>query len=186
MSDPRHDDREVNADDVSALSFFKTSVYNPWSSVPHYYGDFVRQLLLGAAALMIIASPLYTNTLRIQFPFIVTGALLSVAVAALMNPRDRWILVASATLSGIGLVTYAMWGMFGYDTITPAAFVLRMAVAVVFLFAFYFSMKTFRAFVTQQIGRRETIDEFEDENEKREREMLEREQSLQAGEESNR
>ncbi len=128
---------------------------------------------------MIVLSPLYSDTLRLQFPFIVIGALLAVAVAALMNPRDRWIVLASATLSGVGLAIYAMWGMSGYDSISPVAFIMRLAVAVVFLFAFYFSMKTLRAFMMQQIGKKETIDEFEEDDVKIEQEMLERERKFQ-------
>jgi len=146
--------------------------------IPHYYGDSVRQLLLGASALMIITSPLYTNTLRREFPLIVIAALMSVALSAVINPRDRWVPIATALVSGIGMVSYAMWGMFQYDNITPLAFVLRMAIAVIFLFAFYFSMKTLRAFMLHQIGKRETIDEFEEEDEKIDQEMLEREQFL--------
>ena len=57
---------------------------------------------------------------------------------------------------------------------------LRLAVAVIFLFAFYFSMKTLRAFMTKQIGKRETIDEFEEPDVKIEQEMLEREEFLRA------
>ena len=56
---------------------------------------------------------------------------------------------------------------------------LRVLVAVIFLFAFYFSMKTLRAFMLRQIGKRETIDEFEDDEVKVESELLEREQTRQ-------
>ena len=182
MSDPRHDDRDINVSDPTPVSFFGTSTFRPWPSVPHYYGDSVRQLLLGAAALMIVASPLYSDTLRVQFPPIIIGALIAAAFAALINPRDRWVVLGSAVVSGIGLAVYAMWGMAGYDTVNPVAFVLRLAVAVVFLFAFYFSMKTLRAFMLHQIGKRETIDEFEEPDEKIDQEMLERESMLKAQE----
>ena len=147
-------------------------------NIPHYYGDSVRQLLLGAAALMMISSPLYSDALRTQFPPIIIGALVAASFAALMNPRDKWVILGSAVVSGIGLVVYAMWGMYGYDHVNPVAFMLRVAVAVIFLFAFYFSMKTLRAFMLRQIGKRNTIDEFEEEDVKIESEMLERERIL--------
>jgi len=72
-----------------------------------------------------------------------------------------------------------MWGMYGYKNVEPVAFMLRVLVAVIFLFAFYFSMKTLRAFMLRQIGKRETIDEFEDDEVKVESELLEREQTRQ-------
>ena len=146
--------------------------------IPHYYGDSVRQLLLGAAALMLIFSPLYSDVLRVQFPFIIIGALLAAAFAALMNPRDKWVVLGSAIVSGTGLVIYAMWGMYGYQNVEPVAFMLRVLVAVIFLFAFYFSMKTLRAFMLRQIGKRETIDEFEDDEVKAESELLERDERI--------
>lgn len=178
MSDPRHDDRDIEINDLAPISLFGASTFKPWPSVPHYYGDSVRQLLLGAAALMIISSPLYSDTLRQEFPLIVIGAVVAAAFAAMMNPRDRWVVIGSAAISGVGLVVYAMWGMSGYDSVSPIAFVLRLAVAVVFLFAFYFSMKTLRAFMLHQIGKRETVDEFEEPDEKIDQEMLERERVL--------
>lgn len=143
--------------------------------IPHYYGDSVRQLLLGAAALMLIGSPFYSDNLAAEFPFIVIGALLAAALAAIINPRDRWISVVIALLSGAGVVVYAMWGMFGYEIINPVAFVLRLAVAVILLFVFYFSMKTMRAFMLHQVGKRETRDEFEQSDAQVDQEMLEEE-----------
>ncbi len=157
--------------------FWGTSGPSRSPSIPHYYGDSVRQLLLGAAALMLIASPLYGNNLRAEFPFEILGALFATACAALMSPKNGLIVIGSAVLSGAGMTTYATWGIFEYDTINPIAFVLRLAVAVVFLFAFYFSMKTMRAFMSNQIGKRETIDEFDEPEERMEQERLERETS---------
>jgi hypothetical protein len=66
--------------------------------------------------------------------------------------------------------------MYGYKNIEPVAFMLRVLVAVIFLFAFYFSMKTLRAFMLRQIGKRETMDEFEDDEVKAEQEQLERDE----------
>lgn len=166
--------------DGGLADFFWGTSNNGRTTIRHYYGDSVRQLLVGASALMMIASPLYSDVLRQQFPFIIVGALLSAAFAALMNPRDKWVILGSAIISGVGVVTYAMWGMFGYDTINPVAFMLRLAIAVVFLFAFYFSMKTLRAFMLRQIGKRETIDEFEEDDVTIDRKTLESQEVLPA------
>ncbi len=162
MSDPRHNDRELDDAEVEALYSFGTSSYRLWPSIAHYYGDPARQLMIGAAALMLIASPLYGNNLRVEFPFEVVGALIAVSFAALTNPRASWISVGDAVISGVGMIVFATWGIIEYDTINPIAFVLRLAVALLFLFSFYFSMKTVRAFMLHQIGKRETVDEFDD------------------------
>ena len=135
-----------------------------WPIVKHYYGDAARGLMLGASALLLVASPLYGNNLRAEFPFEVLGALIIVALAALTSPRDRWASVADSVVTGVGVAVYATWGIYEYDVINPIAFMLRLAIAVIFLFAFYFSLKTVRAFAMRQIGK--TVDEFETEAEK--------------------
>lgn len=176
MSDPRHNEKILTDEEVAEMySPSPTFLKAWWPIVPHYYGDAVRQLMLGASALMLIASPLYGTNLRIEFPFVIVGAIVAASFAALANPRDSWIAVANTVVAGAGLVIYAAWGIFEYDTISTVAFVLRLTIAVVFLFAFYFSMKTVRAFMSHQIGKRETVDEFDEEFEKAEQARLERE-----------
>lgn len=137
--------------------------YARWPSVTHYYGDVVRELFLGAAALMLITSPLYADSLSVQFPFIVVGALAVVALAAFTNPHKRWSLMGDCVVAGVGVVVYAVWGLAGYGKIaSPIAFVLQIAIALIFLFAFYYALKTVRAFSLHQIGKRDRFDEFQE------------------------
>lgn len=129
--------------------------YATFTPIPHYHGDTVRLFLLGAAALLLFASPLYADSLKDQFPFLVFGAFVSVAVAALTDPHKRLSLMADAVVSGVGMTAYAGWGLLGYESADLVAFVLRLAVAAIFLFAFYFSLKTVRAFALGEVGRRD-------------------------------
>ncbi len=146
-----------------------------FTNVPHYYGDYSRQLLIAAAALILVAAPIYGNNLRVEFPFIVLGSLIMVALAALTNPRDMWVSAGSSIISGVGVLTYGTWGISEYDVSGPITFILRLTIAIVFLFAFYFSLKTVRSFMLHQIGKRETIDEFDSPEEKARADKLERE-----------
>ncbi len=134
--------------------------------IPHYYGDAVRELFLGGAALMLIASPLYATNLRTEFPFEVLGAFLAVGFGALTNPHNRWVMICDTIVAGTGLVVYAGWALMEYETINPVAFVLRIAIAALCLFAFYFSVKTVRAMSLHQIGKHESVDEFDEDREK--------------------
>ena len=111
---------------------------------------------------MLIGSPLYATSLSTQFPFIVAGAVFAVGFAALTSPKTRWVAFADAIIAGVGLTLYAMWAMLGYDDVSPVAFVLRVAISIVFLFAFYFALKTVRGFVLGNIGVRESFNEFSD------------------------
>lgn len=133
--------------------------------IPHYYGDVVRELFLGGAALMLIGSPLYATSLRAEFPVEVFGAFVIVGFAALTNPHSRWVMIGNTVIAATGMIIFAGWGITEYQTINPVAFVLRLAVAAIFLFAFYYAVKTVRAMSLHQIGKKESVDEFEEDKE---------------------
>ncbi len=143
--------------------------------IPHYYGSYARQLLIGAATLMLIGAPLYGSNLRVEFPFMVVGALVIVALAALTSPKDPAVSMGSTIASGVGVLVYGTWGILQYDTSSPISFILRLTIAIIFLSSFYFSLKTVRAFRLGQIGKHDVVDEFETEAEKERAEKLERE-----------
>lgn len=130
--------------------------------IPHYHGDAVRQLFISAAALMLIGAPFYADSLRTELPFEIVGALILVALAALANPHKKLALVADAIAAGVGLVIYETWALYTYHDSTWMQFILREVIAIIFLAAFYFSMKTVRAFVLHQVGRHDEAGEFEE------------------------
>lgn len=132
-----------------------------WPSVPHYYGDYMRQLMLGGAVLMLIAAPFYGDLIRVELPFEVVGALVLVALAALTNPWKKSVITADAVVTGVWMSVYQVWALYGYENASALQFVLREALSILFLVAFYFSVKTMRAMILHQIGKRDTIDEFE-------------------------
>jgi len=134
----------------------------PGGTVPHYYGDLVRDFLLGAAVLMLLAAPFYADNLRAEFPFEVIAAIIFVGLAAMTNPWKKSIIVADAVAAGIVTVVYQIWALNGYSTASNTAFVFREAVSIISIFAFYFSVKTVRAMVLHQIGKRAVPGEFSD------------------------
>ena len=66
-----------------------------WSGVPHYYGDIVRQLLISAAALVLLGAPFYAEDLRAELPFEIMGAIVFVALGALLNPHSKLAIFAN-------------------------------------------------------------------------------------------
>jgi hypothetical protein len=132
-----------------------------WPNVPHYYGDIVRQLLVIGAIAMILAAPWYTDALRTVLPFIILGALLSIALAAITNPHNKLIVMADVIASGFIALAYAAWALFSYDTSTWLEFGLRQGIALAFMIAFYFSTKTLRAMLLGKVGKYEEFDEFD-------------------------
>lgn len=129
--------------------------------VPHYYGDVVRQLFVAGAVVMLVGAPFYTEALRVQFPFILCGAIVFVALAALTNPHNKTVVIADAIAAGVAVFVYETWALFQYAESSWIEFILREVIALNFITAFYFSMKTLRAMLLGQIGKRETVGEFD-------------------------
>jgi len=132
----------------------------PGETVSHYYGDLVRQFLLGGAVVMLLGAPFYGDALRAELPFEVVAAVIFVGLAAITNPWKKSILTADAIAAGVVTVVYQIWALNGYGDASYTAFVLREAVSIIFMFAFYFSVKTVRAMVLHQVGKRALPDEF--------------------------
>ncbi len=126
----------------------------------HYYGDIARESMLAAVALMIAGAPFYADALSTEFPLEIIGAVLIVGFAAFTNPFKRSIVMGDAVLTGAGAVIFGAWAFIGYGHVDQIAFILRDAIALVFLFAFYFSLKTLRAMVFHQIGKPDSAVEF--------------------------
>lgn len=126
----------------------------------HYYGDAARELMLSAVVLLIFAAPFYADSLATEFPLEIVGAVLIVAFAALTNPFKRSIVMADTVLTGAGAAIFAAWAFLGYGHVDSIAFLLRDLIALVFLFAFYFSLKTLRAMLMHQVGKPDSMLEF--------------------------
>ncbi len=125
----------------------------PWlyreKPVPHYYGDTVRVLLLAAAVIMLIGAPFYADDVAGEMPLFMIGALALVAFSAFTSPRNRTMLIVDAISAGIGVVLFETWALLGYPSVPLHVFILRQIIALLFLFAFYYSGKTVRAFVVE-------------------------------------
>ena len=136
--------------------------------VAHYYGDTIRQIFVAAAALMLIGAPFYADNLKSELPFVVGGALVLIALAAVTNPHSKNVAAANAIAAGVGLLIYEIWALYEYDTVYSSAFLLRELLAIMFLAAFYYSMKTLRAFILHQVGKEEEVGEFDEQPHKEE------------------
>lgn len=132
--------------------------------IPHYYGDAVRQLFVVAAVLMLVGAPFYADSLRVELPFEIVGAVILVALAALANPYKKFVFFVGAIAAGVGLVIYEIWALYTYFESTWLQFILREAIAIIFLVAFYFNMKTVRAFVLHRIGKHDEAGEFDEDS----------------------
>lgn len=123
------------------------SLLRPFS-LRHYYGDTVRELFLIAAVVIFLYVPFAS-----RLPFAM-AALATVATAALIvfagltNPRHRVIALIDAAIAGLGCVFFELVAVAAYGaagTIFSFSFLVAQFLAVDFLAAFYFSIKTVRS-----------------------------------------
>lgn len=126
----------------------------PGPRIAHYYGDYVRQIFMGSAAVMLIFSPFMSQELPAILPFEIGGALVIAILGALTNPSRQISMVANAIAAGVGVVVYELLALNSFYAGAMIAFIQREALAIAFLFALYFSLKTFRNMVFRMLGKR--------------------------------
>lgn len=128
----------------------------PGPSIPHYYGDYVRQIFMLCGAVMLVFSPFLVRDNIAILPFEIGGALIIVILGALTNPVKQISMLANAIAAGVGVVTYELLALNAFYAGGLIAFTEREAIAIAFLFALYFSLKTLRNMVFHQIGKKES------------------------------
>lgn len=113
----------------------------------HYYGDYVRRLFLGAGVATLLILPFYNTLLPAMSPdALVLFVIVIILFAAILNPRrSATIAGIDALISIIGVYLFAYYAVTEYANTELIVTVLRQALAVVFAFALYFSVKTLRA-----------------------------------------
>jgi hypothetical protein len=114
----------------------------------HYYGDIVRDCFLVAALLMLIGLPWFVKYLTVPLPF----SLLSIAVlalaAGLTNPVLYWSAIVNVVVSVAGFFVFEAGAVQAYVHYSPESkfFAANQLLAVIFVLALYYSVKTLRGF----------------------------------------
>jgi len=114
----------------------------------HYYGDLVRKHFVFAAVFMLFTLPFFKDYTPVSLSVSLIIILVLDIIAGLTNPRQKWgamldTIVASVGLLGFGnfaVKAYIEYGVFNFY------FWENQVLAIVFLFALYFSIKTLRGF----------------------------------------
>jgi len=133
-----------------------------FSGIPHYYGDYVRQLFLASAVLSFLAIPIWGDLLPFGTLAQVASGLIFVLLAGLTNPYGRIIMICNMLIPLLGVLLLQTAAISYYQSETFALFAVREAAAIMLLFIFYFSIKTLRAMSLGKIGKWERSGEFED------------------------
>ncbi len=124
----------------------------PQTSAPHYYGDIVRKLLFSAAILMLFGLPFFSERL----PVSLSGSLVVIIAvgffAGLTNPIKSWTIFIDMVVSILATIIFEYYAVVNYQTNSGAdwLFWIDQILALIFLFALYYSTKTVRAMFLQR------------------------------------
>lgn len=119
---------------------------------PHHHEiKTVRQMLVFTAIVMLLGSPFYGDSLHLELPFQLVGAIVLVSLSALTRSMEKAILTADAIAAGVGLCLYQAWAILGFQNALTVTFVLREALAILFMTVFYFSMMASRSMILNQV-----------------------------------
>lgn len=129
--------------------------------VQHYYGDTVRTMFLSAAVVYAVAMPLVGDLLPIGTMGGI-GLVLGLALfAGITNPHSKIVMVLDVAISAAALFLLQNAALMYLSTDGPVLFILRQASAILFLIAFYESVKSLRSMLLGTIGHGAAPNEFD-------------------------
>ena len=113
----------------------------------HYYGDLVRVLFMAAAIIMIVTLPFLTSDLPVSFLISIFAILVIGILAGVTNPLQKWTTIMDTIIAVLGLLAFEYFAVNTYleKSYSNLFFLTNQILALIFLFALYYSTKTLRA-----------------------------------------
>lgn len=115
--------------------------------VRHYYGDIVRLCFVAAGLLLLVTILVDKELLSLYLTIGVVGVLGMVVLAGLTSPRTFVVLIIEAVVAGLAFIFFEYVAIARYEAVESlddGIFFLRQALALIFLVALYFSVKSIR------------------------------------------
>lgn len=113
----------------------------------HYYGDLVRFLFMLAAIIMLVTLPFLIGKLPVPLYASILAILAIGVLAGITNPLQKWISILNGAISFAALFVFEYYAVNSLTTSGAGNlyFITNQLLALVFLFALYYSIKTIRA-----------------------------------------
>jgi hypothetical protein len=130
--------------DLDEYSYLPSKKGNLTPPLSHYYGDTVRILFLFGAVVLLVATGVYRDSFDMPIFMSSFGVILLVFLAGLTMYKQRLFTLADVLVSFASTIIFeslVLYGSHGRDT---ALFWIYQVLAINFLSALYFSVKTFR------------------------------------------
>ena len=123
--------------------------------IPHYHGDAVRIFFLIGGIVILVTLPFFNNLLQLGTGFLPVFVVLIALGGAIVNPFQRWIVAVNLLISAVAVILFEYAAVVGYGDDIFILSVIRQALAVIFLFALYYSGRTLRAMFLHQVGKKD-------------------------------
>lgn len=123
------------------------SIQNKYGKSAHYHGDVVRKLFILGAIIMVVTLPFLSHRLPTS-PFVsILIIILLGSTAGFISPKGTWVIPMNFIISAVAVLAFEYYAIDAYTkySATDSLFLTDQALAIIFLFALYYSAKTFRA-----------------------------------------
>ena len=112
----------------------------------HYYGDLVRFLFLLGAVIMLLTLPVLNNLLPVPTLVSILIILALALFAGFTNPRLKSTGIINAGVAIAGFIVFEYYAIVAYVTFTKFTlfFATNQILAIIFLVASYYTVKTLR------------------------------------------
>lgn len=113
----------------------------------HYYGDVVRSCFLAIGLVLTVTILVDWQLITVYLLVGVVGILALVVLAGMTSPRSPRLILVEAVISGAGFVFFEYMAIAAFGaakTVTDPVFFLRQLLAILFLIALYFGVKSVR------------------------------------------
>ena len=135
--------------------------YRNTGMVAHYYGDYVRSIFIVVGAFMLVLAPFVSERAPQLLPMQVVSAVVLVLLAGLTSPNKEWVLILDAIAAGLGVIFFEFLALAAYNAAAWFSFIALETVAIAFLIALYFSIKTVRSMASGTIGKKTSPANFD-------------------------
>jgi hypothetical protein len=111
----------------------------------HYYGDIVRKLFLAGAVIMLLSMAFFQTLIPVSVLTSTLIILILILGAGLIAPLQKWIIVLNVIVAGASVYIFEYYAVDSYLKNRTSFFVVNELLAIIFLIAFYYVVKTIRS-----------------------------------------
>lgn len=112
--------------------------------IEHYYGDLVRKLFMFAAIVMIVGLPFVYQNIPMPFILSLGGIVVLGIFAGLTNPKQVWVMALNFFIALACSIIFEIFAVRAFADQVDFFFIINQLLALVFLFALYYSTKSLR------------------------------------------